>query len=148
MDLLNPKVPLDLSGETDKIYSRNPSMPPHYIGPNANIQNSLVSDGCDVDGKIDFSVLFPGVTIGTGATVTDSILMPGATVEDGATVEYAIVSENAVIKKNAHIGGRPENIKEEGKWGVAVIGDGITVGEGCVVEPKAMIDADVTEVEK
>lgn len=148
MDLLNPKVPLDLSGETDKVYSRNPSMPPHYIGPNANIQNSLVSDGCDVDGRIEFSVLFPGVTIGTGATVTDSILMPGATIEDGATVEYAIVSENAVIKKNAHIGGRPENIKEEGKWGIAVIGDGITVGEGCVVEPKAMIDADVTEVEK
>ena len=148
MDLLNPKVPLDLSGETDKVYSRNPSMPPHYIGPNANIQNSLVSDGCDVDGRIEFSVLFPGVTIGTGATVTDSILMPGATIEDGATVEYAIVSENAVIKKNAHIGGRPENIKEEGKWGIAVIGDGITVSEGCVVEPKAMIDADVTEVEK
>lgn len=122
-------------------------MPPHYIGANAKIQNSLVSDGCDVDGTVEFSVLFPGVTIGTGAIVTDSILMPGAVVEDGAVVEYAIVSENAVIKKNAHIGNRPENVTEKGKWGIAVIGDGITVEEGCVVEPMAMVDADVMEVE-
>lgn len=147
MDLLDPKTKLDLGGETEKIYSRNPSMPPHYIGENAKIQNSLVSDGCDVDGTVEFSVLFPGVTIGTGATVTASILMPGAVVENGAVVEYAIVSENAVIKKNAHVGNKRENVKDENDWGIAVIGDGITVGENCIVKPKAMIDADVLEVE-
>lgn len=147
MDLLDPKTKLDLSGETEKIYSRNPSMPPHYIGENAKIQNSLVSDGCDVDGTVEFSVLFPGVTIGTGATVTASILMPGAVVEDGAVVEYAIVSEKAVIKKNAHVGDKRENVKDENEWGIAVVGDGITIGENCVVKPKAMIDADVLEVE-
>ena len=146
MDLLNPNTTLDLSGETEKIYSRNPLMSPHYIGENARIQNSLVSDGCDVDGNIEFSVLFPGVKIGTGATVTDSIIMPNAVIEDGAVVEYAIVSEKAVIKKNAHIGARPEEYKNDEQWGIAVIGDGITVGEGCVVAPKAMIDADVVEV--
>lgn len=146
MDLLNPNTTLDLSGETEKIYSRNPLMSPHYIGENASIQNSLVSDGCDVDGNIEFSVLFPGVKIGTGATVTDSIIMPNAVIEDGAVVEYAIVSEGAVIKKNAHIGARPEEYKNDKQWGIAVIGDGITVEEGCVVAPKAMIDADVVEV--
>ncbi len=147
MDLLDPKTKLDLSGETEKIYSRNPSMHPQYIGENAKIQNSLVSDGCDVDGTIEFSVLFPGVTIGTGATVTASILMPGAVVEEGAVVEYAIVSENAVIKKNAHIGNKRENVKNDDDWGIAVIGDGITIGENCVVKPNTMIDADVLEVE-
>lgn len=147
MDLLDPKTKLDLSGETEKIYSRNPSMPPHYIGENAKIQNSLVSDGCDVDGTVEFSVLFPGVTIGKGATVTASILMPGAVIEDGAVVEYAIISENAVIKKNAHIGNKRENVKDENEWGIAVVGDGITIGEDCVVKPKAMIDADILEVE-
>ncbi|MEE1055655.1 MAG: glucose-1-phosphate adenylyltransferase [Acutalibacteraceae bacterium] len=146
MDLLNPNTTLDLSGETEKIYSRNPLMSPHYIGENARIQNSLVSDGCDIDGNIEFSVLFPGVKIGKGATVTDSIIMPNAVIEDGAVVEYAIVSEKAVIKKNAHIGARPEEYKNDEQWGISVIGDGITVGEGCVVAPKAMIDADVVEV--
>lgn len=147
MDLLDPKTKLDLSGETEKIYSRNPSMPPQYIGENAKIQNSLVSDGCDVDGTIEFSVLFPGVSIGTGATVTASILMPGAVVEDGAVVEYAIVSENAVIKRNAHVGNKRESVNGDDDWGIAVIGDGITIGENCVVKPNTMIDADVLEVE-
>lgn len=147
MDLLDPKTKLDLSGETNKIYSRNPSMPPHYIGENAKIQNSLVSDGCDVDGTVEFSILFSGVTVGKDATVTASILMPGAVIEDGAVVEYAIVSENAVIKKNEHIGNKRENVSNDDEWGIAVIGDGITIGENCVVKPKAMIDADVLEVE-
>lgn len=146
MDLLDPNTTLDLSDEKEKIFSRNPSMSPQYIGENANIQNSLVSDGCDIDGNVEFSVLFPGVTVGTGATVTDSILMPGVIVEDGAIVEYAIVSENAIIKKNAHIGARPETYKDKDKWGIAVVGDGITVGEGCTVEPQAMVDADVLGV--
>jgi glucose-1-phosphate adenylyltransferase len=147
MDLLDPKTKLDLSGETEKIYSRNPSMPPHYIGENAKIQNSLVSDGCDVDGTVEFSILFSGVTVGKGATVTASILMPGAVIEDGAVVEYAIVSEKAVIKKNAHIGNKRENVSDDDEWGIAVIGDGITIGENCVVKPNAMIDADILEVE-
>ena len=144
MDLLNPNVPIDLSGEKDKIYSRNPVMPPQYIGENANIQNSLVADGCEIDGNLEFSVLFPGVTIGTGATITDSILMPGAVVEDGATVEYAIIAENAVIRKKAHVGAKPEEFGNRDEWGVAVIGEGVKVAEGCSVAPKAMIDTDVT----
>lgn len=147
MDLLDPKTKLDLSGETEKIYSRNPSMSPQYIGENAKVQNSLVSDGCDVDGTVEFSVLFPGVTIGKDAVVTASILMPGAVVEDGAVVEYAIVSENAVIGKNAHVGDKRENIESDDEWGIAVVGDGITIGENCVVKPKAMVDTDILEVE-
>lgn len=145
MDLLNPKTTLDLSGETEKIYSRNPSMHPHYIGANADIQNSMVSDGCDIDGKVEFSVLFPGVTIEKNATVTDSIIMPGAVIEEGAVVEYAIISENAVIGKNAHIGARPEIFDGQSEWGIAVIGDGVKIGKGRSVPPKAMLDADVME---
>lgn len=147
MDLLDPKTKLDLSGETEKIYSRNPSMSPQYIGENAKVQNSLVSDGCDVDGTVEFSVLFPGVTIGKDAVVTASILMPGAVVEDGAVVEYAIVSENAVIGKNAHVGDKRENIESDDEWGIAVVGDGITIGENCVVKPNTMVDTDILEVE-
>ena len=72
--------------------------------------------------------------------------MPGAVVEDGATVEYAIISEKAVIKKRAHVGARPENYKKDDQWGIAVIGEGVTIAEGCVVAPKAMVDTDVVEV--
>lgn len=139
MDLLDPNVTLDLNG----IFSRNPMMPPHYIGPEAAIQNSLVADGCNVYGNIEFSILFAGVTIGKGATINSSIIMPGAVIEDGAVVQYAIVAENTVIGKNAVIGEKPENVPNRDDWGVTVIGDNLKIGENTVVPPKAMIDKDM-----
>lgn len=148
MDLLDPNVPLDLSEDSNKIYSRNPVMPPHYIADTAKIQNSLVADGCNIYGALEFSILFAGVTVGKNAVVTDSIIMPGAVIEDGAVVQYAIVAENAVIGKNAVIGARPEDISDKNAWGIAVIGDNMTVGANAVVPPKAMIDKDIPEVEK
>ena len=148
MDLLDPNVPLDLSEDSHKIYSRNPVMPPHYIADAAKIQNSLVADGCNIYGALEFSILFAGVTVGKNAVVTDSIIMPGAVIEDGAVVQYAIVAEKAVIGKNAVVGARPEDISDKDAWGIAVVGDNLTVGANAVVPPKAMIDKDIPEVEK
>ena len=146
MDLLDPKVTLDLSDENWKIYSRTPVMPPQYIGENARVQNSLVADGCNVYGDIDFAFLFAGVYIAPGAVVKDSIIMPGARIEEGAVVQYAIVSENTVIGKNAVIGARPEEIENKDEWGIAVVGDNLTVGAGAVVKPKEMVSKDIPEV--
>ena len=139
MDLLDPNTTLDLKN----IYSRNPMMPPHHIGEEAEIQNSLIADGCNVDGKLEFSVLFAGVKVGKGAVVNSSIIMPGAVVEEGAVVQYAIVSENSVIGKNAVVGANPEDVENRADWGIAVIGDNLKIGEGVVVPPKAMIDHDM-----
>ena len=140
MDLLNPKTGLDLSREDWKIYSRNPVMPPHYIAKGAKVQNSLVAEGCNVYGDLEFSVLFHGVYVAPTATVTDSIVMPGAVIEEGAKVQYAIVAENAVIGKNCVIGKRPEDMENRGDWGVAVVGPDCKLSEGTVVAPKEMID--------
>lgn len=145
MDLLDPKTTLDLTGETDKIYSRNPIMPPHYIGEHANAQNSLITDGCNIDGTLEFSVLFPGVVVEEGAVVTDSILMPGSVIKKNAKIQYAIVSENAVIEENAVIGMRPEEYKNKEAWGITVIGDNVNVGKNAVVSPNIMIDTDIEE---
>jgi len=139
MDLLDPNTTLDLKN----IYSRNPMMPPHHIGEEAEIQNSLIADGCNVDGKLEFSVLFAGVKVGKGAVVNSSIIMPGAVVEEGAVVQYAIVSENSVIGKNAVVGANPEDVENRADWGIVVIGDNLKIGEGVVVPPKAMIDHDM-----
>ena len=141
MDLLDPNVPLDLSEESWKIYSRNPVMPPQYIAKGAVVQNSLVAEGCNVYGAIDFSVLFEGVYVAPGAVVKDSILMPGCRVEEGAVVQYAIVAKNTVVRRNAVIGERPEAIENKDEWGVAVVGADCTVCEGAVVPPKMMVEA-------
>ena len=137
---MNPKAGLDLSREDWKIYSRNPVMPPHYIAKGAKVQNSLVAEGCNVYGDLEFSVLFHGVYVAPTATVTDSIVMPGAVIEEGAKVQYAIVAENAVIGKNCVIGKRPEDMENRDDWGVAVVGPDCKLSEGTVVAPKEMID--------
>ena len=139
MDLLDPNVSLSLKN----VYSRNPMMPPHYVGEDAEIQNSMIADGCIVNGKLEFSILFPGVTIGKGATINSSIIMPGAVIEEGANVQFSIISENTVIGKNAQIGKNPADMDNRDDWGIAVIGDGLKIGDNVVIEPKAMIDHDV-----
>lgn len=139
MDLLDPNVTLDLKN----IYSRNPMMPAHYLGDTANIQNSLIADGCNVYGDLEFSILFPGVTVGTGAKINSSIIMPGATIEEGANIQFAIISENTVVGKNAVIGSKPEDVHNRADWGITVIGDNLKIGDNVVVEPKAMVDHDM-----
>lgn len=143
MDLLNPNVPLDLYDPAWKIYSRNPVKPPHFVAKGAVLQNSIVTEGCHIEGTVDFSVLFAGAKVEDGAVVRDSIIMPGAVVKRGAVVEYSIVAENAVIGEGAKVGMRPEECDDKDKWGVAVIGGCVNIACGAVVPPKAMIDSDV-----
>ncbi|MBQ2780626.1 MAG: glucose-1-phosphate adenylyltransferase [Clostridia bacterium] len=145
MDLLNPKTPLDLSDPSWKIYSRNTGLPPHYISDKAEVQNSMITEGSNICGKVDFAVIFSGVTVEEGAQICDSIIMPGVTVKKGAVVQYAIVAENAVIEENAVVGGRPEDTPTD-EWGVAVVASGRKIGKGCRVAPKAMVEADIEEV--
>ena len=139
MDLLNPNIPIDLYDPEWKMYSRNPIMPPQYIGPDAVVENSMITDGCVINGTIDFSVIFEGVTIEAGATVTDSIIMPGSVIKSGAIVEYAIVGENCVVNSGVQIGARPETVENRDDWGIAVVGHNITISENAKVLPKQII---------
>lgn len=148
LDLLNPKVELDLADPKWRIYSRNPSSPPQYISDSAQVQNSLITEGCNVYGKVDFSVLFDNVTIEEGAEVRDSLVMPGAVIHSGASVQYAIIAEKAVIESGAKVGCRPEDMENLDNWGVAVVGAELTVGKNAVVSAQAMVKEDVKEGEK
>ncbi len=143
MDLLNPNIPIDLYDPDWKMYSRNPVLPPQYIGANAVVENSMITDGCDVEGTVDFSVIFEGVKIEAGATVTDSIIMPGSVIKSGAVVEYAIVGENCVVGEGAQIGARPETFDNRDDWGIAVVGHNITISENAKVLPKQIISENV-----
>ena len=143
LDLLNPKVDLNLNDSDWKIYSRNPAAPPQYISSDAAVQNSLISEGSQIEGTVDFSVLFPNVTIEKNAVVKDSIIMPGATIKAGAKVQYSIIAENSIIGENSVIGRRPEEMPTRDKWGITVIGSGVTIGRNSMIEPKSMIDTNI-----
>ncbi|MGI6248828.1 MAG: glucose-1-phosphate adenylyltransferase [Acutalibacteraceae bacterium] len=142
LDLLNPKVDLDLSDDDWRIYPNAPIATPHFITNKADVQNSMIADGCVVAGKVDYSILFANVDVDEGATVEYSIVMPGAKVKAGAVVRYAIVAENAVIGENAKVGESPENFPDRENWGVAVVASGVNVAPKTVVLPKQMLDSE------
>ncbi|MBR0534870.1 MAG: glucose-1-phosphate adenylyltransferase [Clostridia bacterium] len=147
LDLLNPKVNIDLSDTTWKIYGRGANSAPQYIADSAVVENSIVTAGSDIEGKIDYSVLFSDVTVEEGAFVDYSIVMPGAVIKKGAVVQYAMVAENAVIEEGAVVGENPEKCADLEKWGVSVVGPNVTVGKNAVVKAQSMISEDVKEGE-
>ena len=119
MDLLQDTPPFELNGDW-KIYSSNPSMPPHYIGPEASVKRAMISEGAKILGEVEHSVIFPGASVGKGAKVFNSVIFPGAKIEDGAVVNYAILAQDVTIKPGA---------KVEGKEGeISVIAEGEVVG--------------------
>ncbi len=148
LDLLDPKAKLDLSDPSWRIYSRTPSAPPQYIADSAKVQNSLITEGCNVYGTVDFSILFDNVTVEEGAVVKDSLIMPGAVIRKNASVQYSIIAENAVIGEGATVGERPENVSDLTKWGVSVVGAGLSVADGAKVPSGEMIRESIKECEQ
>ena len=147
LDLLRPNVELDLSDSKWRIYSRTRGNAPHYLGEKSEVQNSIVTEGCVIDGKVEFSVLFSEVTVEEGAEIHDSIVMPGAVIKKGAVVEYAIVGENSIVGENAKIGSCPEKMSDLEKWGIAVVGSGLEVGKNAEVKPQTMLSENLKEGE-
>ena len=104
MDLLNKNNELDLHDASWKIYTEDATALPQYIGPDAEIDQAFITQGCVIEGSIKNSVLFTGARVGAGAKVIDSVLMPGAEVAEGAVVQRALVADNVKIGKEAQVG--------------------------------------------
>ena len=147
LDLLNPKANIDLSDNSWKIYGRGAVTAPQYVSDKAIIENSLAAEGCEIEGKVDYSVLFSNVTVEEGAFVDYSIVMPGAVIKKGAVVQYAMVAENAVIEEGAVVGENPEKCENLENWGVSVVGAGVVIGKNATVKAQSMISEDVKEGE-
>ena len=135
MDLLtNPEI--DLYDEEWPIASRSPVCPPHFVGNNARVLHSIVTEGCEIDGLVENSVLSPNVIVEEGAEVAYSVLMPGAVVQKGAVVKYAIIGENTVVESGAKVGTDKDESED---WSVATCGPNIRIRKNAVVPAGAMI---------
>ena len=145
MEVLDPEHSgIDLFDAGWKIYSRNSGMTAHKISGTAVVENSMITDGCRVDGTVKHSILFAGVKVETGAVVEDAVVMGGAVIKAGAQVKHCIVAENAVIGENAVVGAMPAGDVK----GVATIGPGVTVGANAKIGPNAMVKENVKEGEE
>lgn len=145
MEVLDPEHSgINLFDEDWKIYSRNSGMPGHKICAGANVENSMITDGCKIAGSVKHSILFAGVKVEAGAVVEDAVVMGRTTIKAGASVKHCIVAENVVIGENAVVGAMPT----EDEQGVATIGPDVCVGTGAKIGSNAMISEDVKDGEE
>lgn len=136
MDLLSNPMPIDMHDKKWRIFARNPGMAPHYIAEGASVTDSLITEGCEVFGKVNHSILFAGVIVEEGADVEYSVIMPGSVIKRGAVVRRSILAENAVVSAGAFVG--------ENEGDIAVIGHGITVPAGASVSAGQQVDESFT----
>ncbi|MCR5456532.1 MAG: glucose-1-phosphate adenylyltransferase [Clostridiales bacterium] len=111
MDLLGKNPAFNLFDKSWRIYYRHEQEPPQRINAGADVQNSFVTEGCNISGKVYNSVLSNGVIVEKGAMVKDSVIMSGVVVKSGAVVDFAIIDHDTVIDKDAEIGDGKDNNK-------------------------------------
>ena len=104
MDLIGDEPILSMSDKTFRIFSRNVARAPQYIGKDAVVDNSLVSEGCQIHGTVINSVLSGGVIIEKGAIVKDSVVMEDVVVKSGAAVYSSIIDSDVVVESGAVAG--------------------------------------------
>ena len=136
MDLIDNPMPMDMHDKKWRIYSKNPGMPPHYISDGAVVTDTLITEGCEVYGKVNHSILFAGVVVEEGADVEYSVVMPGSVIKRGAIVRRSIIAENATVGAGSVIGEHEGNI--------AVIGQGVILPAGVSVSAGQQVDESTT----
>lgn len=146
MELIKTLPEFNLYEDFWKIYTNSDLQPPMYSGPNSEIKTSIISEGCDIYGKVEHSVISKNVTIDEGAVVKDSIIMEGCHIGKDAVIDRCIIDQNTTIGDGV-VMGTGENIPNENKpkiynTGITVIGsnttvpDGIEIGKNCVIYGK------------
>lgn len=124
MDLLGEQPKFSLVSKNFRIYSKNKARPPHYIGSDAEIVNSLISEGCVIKASIKNSVLSGGVIVEEGAEIVDSVIMEDVKIESGAKVFSSIIDTGAIIHSGVIVG-TPNARKES----ITVIPSGVDIYE-------------------
>lgn len=97
MDLLDPAVRAQLFNPNRPVKTKDQSNPSTYYGSHSKSNNSLIADGCIIEGEVENSILFRGVTVEAGAKVSNCILFQGTTVQAGAVLNCAIADKNVLV---------------------------------------------------
>ncbi len=138
MDLVAERPLLNLQDSRRRICSRTTPSPPHRIGMHGQVRDSVVTEGCLIDGTVERGVLSSRVSIGKGAVVRDAVLMEGVTVGECAHVENCIIDSGVEIGAGCFIG-KP---RAEGAR-LTMIGASVKIPKGTRIEDGTVIDRDV-----
>ena len=149
--LLQPKSGLDLYDPSWVIHTRSKERPPVKLGSSGQSRDSLVSNGCVIEGTVINSVLSPGVWVEAGAMVRDSVIMNDTVIRTGALVDCCVLDKEIEIGAKAQLGGgeddtpnqiEPANINT----GITIVGKrasipaGARIGRNCRIDPNTSKD--------
>lgn len=154
MELLDDNSGCNLEDKSWRIYSKTPVKPPHYVSSDAVLRNCYITEGCEISGEVDHSVIFEGVTIEEGAKVEDSIVMSGAVICKDAVVYKSIVGNNVTVGSGATIGSMDDTA--DNSWynskicsnDITLIGPGLKIGSGVKIAVNSMVEKDVLTQEE
>ena len=146
MDLIGKNPKFDLSERKWRIYSRNMAYEPHYVGKDASIRNSSITEGCYINGTVENSVISSDTTREKGSLIKESVIMSGAVIGHNVRIERAIIGEGAVVKDGAEIGVREyENNAYASPMctgGIVLVEGGATVPENAVIAKGSMVESE------
>ena len=137
MDLLGESPELDLSDPDWKISFRHDPINPQYIGNDAKISDSIIAEGCDIEGTVINSVLFSGIKVGKGTVIKNSVIMPNVVIGENAEINYSILDVGCNIENNAVLG------EDDAAKDITVIGANITIAENKKVDAGVMVEEDL-----
>lgn len=143
MDLLGDNPVFNLFDDDWRIYTRSEVRPPHYIGNDAKVINSIVTEGCEVHGIVENSLLFGGVKVARGAYIKNSIVMQDTVIREGAVVYYSIVDGETEVGAGTKIG----NETSDGSK-ITLIGSDLVIPHGAIVPEGAMVNSQYLEKNK
>ncbi len=148
---------LNLHDQDWLVHTRSEERPPVKLGPQAQVISSLVSNGCVVRGRVENSVLSPGVYVSPGAVVKDSVIINDVWIGPGAVIDHAIIDEDAVIGAGTQVGCGDDTTPNKAmpdklNTGITVIGAGakvpagIRMGRNVLVHPERL-ESDFKNIE-
>ena len=152
MSLLAEEPALNLYAPEWVVHTRSQERAPVKLGPAADVDGTLLSNGCQIEGAVERSVLSPGVQVGKGALVRDSVILTDTIIEAGATVERCVIDKEVRVCHDAHVGHSDNNtpnpeLPARLNTGLSLIGKGSIVpagtqlGRNVVIHPYSGADA-------
>ncbi len=151
MELVSGESKLDLYDPAWVIHTKSEGRAPAKLGPQAQVDRSMICNGCFVRGQVAKSVLSPGVYVSPGAIVRESVIMNDTWIGPGALVDRCIVDKDVVVGAGAQLGWgddytTPNQLHPDRFFtGPSIIGKGARVPSGCRVGRNVVIEAAVDE---
>jgi len=150
MDLLVDDPLLDLVDRRWVIHTVSEERPPVNIRTGATVSHSLITDGCVIEGTVEYSVLSPGVTVARGAVVRNSIILTDVAVNAGAVVDRSIIDKQVIVGENAQVGHGADyspNPLGDLVTGISLVGKNARIKPGVKIGRNCIIEGDVTEAD-